>query len=415
VSPALTPPENPAAPESPDKAASPERPASPDEPAPRATSAAPARRAVKVLHLRIRGDLDSARVARDVAAELGRADETGVTHLVLELDGNRWRGDVVWGIAQAVRAVGVPTGVLLADGRDGRVGTGQAVLGLLASTTSAGAGAGGMWVGPRTAIALEPGDDLRATAPDDTDWERIDRELGGAAWVALKGRGADTELATALLAPDATLWAVPPAGPGEGAYRLTSARPVGAAAGRARRVVSVLPGMRGAGAAAGARVDLPAEAALHLSLVQGRAAGVGEVLALCGVGGGAARVDREVRSGLEGARRQVEQNAARLASVVEGADRTLRDLPRPSEADYEQRRRRAGRAAIPLLEGGQALLEQTERIIGEYPELLRETPPGKTPVGQDPRLARQTWRLTFQQSRDDVARLLARAREYARE
>ena len=50
----------------------------------------------------------------------------------------------------------------------------------------------------------------------------------------------------------------------------------------------------------------------------------------------------------------------------------------------------------------------------EYPELLRDAAPGRTPVGEDPKFAKSNWRMSFQKRRDDLARIGATARQYGK-
>lgn len=381
-------------------------PVEPERPGPAASPGAAARRG-KVVHLQIKGDLDSMKLVREFSAELASADQSGIALLLIELDGNRWRADVVWGLVQAARAVGAPTAAWLADPKDNRVGTGQALVAVLASTAGAEC-----WLAPKTAIVLDPGDDLRAQAPEETDWERVDRELSGAAWTALKARNADTELAATLLTPGAAgpVWVVVPTD--DTPPRLTGERPVGDAARQARRLVSVMPGASGAAAADSAHVEIPADLALRLPIAAGTARGPGEILTRHG-SAAQPRVSRSIQSGLGAARRQVEQDATKIDRALESADQRLRDLPRPSDPDYTIRKRRAGNDTLPLLNDAQVALEQCERIIAEYPELLKATAPGRTPVGEDPKLAKMSWRLSFQARRDTLVKLLAKAREFA--
>src|SRR3954452_19210843 len=62
----------------------------------------------RVAHIRVIGDLDNARVARDVGAELERAAREKAGLIVLELEAARSRPDVVWEVGRAVRESAVP-------------------------------------------------------------------------------------------------------------------------------------------------------------------------------------------------------------------------------------------------------------------------------------------------------------------
>jgi hypothetical protein len=379
--------------------------APPAEREPRPTSSSK-----KTLHLRLRGDLDCTKLVHDVAAELGRARSEGVEFVLVELDGNRWRADVVWGIAQEIRALRVPVAAWLVDGRDKRIGSGQAILALLVTTPPPSAGleadaplpAAAIYIDPRASIMLDAGDDLRGSAPEGADLGAADQELQGAAWLALRTRGVDTELAAALLTPTDDVWAV--ADPGSARLRLTMQRPPLDSA--------ATPVVERAGALAGASVKIDATLAVQLGLAAGLARTPGDMLASMRIAA-APRALREVASGLERAGQRVEGMLRGIDLALERADRTLRDVPRSSAPDYESKREKAGRAAMATLDEAAAAIVEAEELLTDYPELLRSNPPSRTPVGEDPEWFRSAWRRLFQDKRDEYGRLAARAREFA--
>ncbi len=378
-------------------------------PAPAAAEQPPRSAAKRTLHLRLRGDLDCTKLVRDVAAELARARDDGVEFLLLELDGDRWRADVVWGIAQEIRAMRIPVAAWLVDGRDRRIGTGQAILALLvAAPPAAGQEADAplppapIFIDPRATIELSPGSDLRETAPEGTDWGTIDRELQGAAWQALRLRGVDTELAAAMLAPTDDAWAVTD----EGAPRprLTIERPPLDSA--AIPVVTRSPALETVS------VKLEAALAIDMGFAAGPARSPGDLLSAMRVTA-APRSTREVTSGLGKAKELVSARLAAVDRALERADQTLRDVPYRSAPDYHHKRKKAGEAALQALDGAATAILDAEELIADYPELLKSNPPSRTPVGEEPRFYRDAWRRVFQSKRDEYSRLAARAREYA--
>lgn len=363
--------------------------------------------ASKLIHLRIRGDLDCMKLARDVSRELARARPDGPSFIVVELDGDRWRADVVWTIAQEIRATGAPAAALLSDPRGKRVGTGQFMLGLLVSAPRYSGGSASdpapcrLFLAPKTIVGLDPGEDLRTLAPATTDWETVDRELLGAAWLALKARGVDTELAAACLTPSEAVWAV--VDDQTGRRRLTIKRP-GADAG-AVQVVEMSAAMPSP------RVAIDGTLAVELG-VAATARTVGEVLTLCGVESHG-RTTIVVSSGLRSAEREVHRLLGSVAEAVDRAEQTLRNIPSSYRRDYQIKKQRAGQEAGALLEEAAAALVRAEGIMEDYPELLRTNPPTRTHVGQDIRSFREEWRYLFQSHRDRINRLAGRAREYA--
>lgn len=361
----------------------------------------------KLIHLRIRGDLDCAKLARDVATELARVRSEEPSFILVELDGDRWRADVVWMIAQEIRATGVPAAAFLNDPRGKRAGTGQFILGLLVSTPRPTPGSEGermtprLFIAPKTIIGLDPGEDLRDAAPEETDWESVDREMHGAAWLALASLGVDTELAAACLAPTDSVWAV--ADDATGRRRLTIKRP--------QTEAGAVQIVERTAAIPSPRVSIDAQLAAELGVVRS-ARNVGDVLTACGVQP-RGRVTIEVASGMDQARRDVCRLVSAVEAAVRQAEQTLNDIPRSYRGDYEQKKARAGREAAAVLKDAASALTKAESIIADYPEILRTNPPTRTPVGQDQRTFRDEWRRLFQSLRNEITRLAARADEYA--
>src|SRR5690606_10617375 len=66
-----------------------------------------------VWHVRIRGDLDSARLARDFAETLLEADRDRPGLILVELEADRDRIDVVWMMGRAIRDAQAPVAIWL--------------------------------------------------------------------------------------------------------------------------------------------------------------------------------------------------------------------------------------------------------------------------------------------------------------
>jgi hypothetical protein len=313
----------------------------------------------RVAHIRVIGDLDNSKVARDVGAELERAAREKAGLIVLELEAARSRPDVVWEIGRAVRESAVSVAAYLHEGPDGRLGAGALEVGLLATECH---------VRKKMTVRDGPEDDRRWTAPPEVGWERVERELTGALWVALKERGADQVLGTLLVARRPSAWCVP-----EGAgVRIAVSEPALGAGACARQIV--FPAETGGVG----RVELSAEDLAGLGAVRLGAESVAQVAAANGRGL-ASRSSRTLQSDLEGARN-------RAGEAVEGA----RAATRRAEEALDVRRRARRRTATSLdyheaardaqveIDRAVAQLKSAGEEIAAYPELarLKPDPPG---------------------------------------
>jgi hypothetical protein len=366
----------------------------------------PQARPCKVLHLHVRGDLDSMRLAHDFAEALssGRAD--GVEVVVLELSGNRWRADVVHAMAKAMTAgtsPGAPAGAgakghrvlaLLDDESDRRVGFGQAALALLADACA---------MTPRTVMRFEGPDDLRATASPETDWERVDRELQGLVYLSAKDRQADVLLNAVLPRPSGPLWAIPGADAST-PWRISTNHPADSSA------VLIVP------AAAEGRtpsVSFDYTTASRLGVINCQAKDCGQLLASQGL---RARpiLRKELVSGLDEARAQINRLIRQMDDAVRLIDIDLEQSAKLRGQDASKRKREAGaRAMNSIVEAGRHLID-AEAVMTQYPELLAALPPGRTPVGQDPEKHPLLWRYRFQDFRDEISRLQGEAEALTR-
>lgn len=358
----------------------------------------------KVLHLHVRGDLDSMKLAREFAERVAAASEEGVEVLLLELSGDRWRADTVHAMARALRpgSAGAPgtrrAGLrilaLLNDEADRRVGFGQAALALLADQCA---------VSPRTRVVFESSTDLRDAAPPETDWEMVDRELQGALYLSARDRQADVLLAALLPRPTGPLWAVPGSA-ADAPWRLKTS-----AVDDARRVLLVPASEPDRPA----RVELDAAMLRRLGIVNLEGADVGQMLAAAGL---RARpiLRADLVSGLSQARGKIEQVIRQLDECLSLVDADLGRAAKLRGQDATKRKREAGEGALRLVMEAERRLLDAEGVMTDYPELLAGLPPGRTPVGQEAEKHPMLWRWLFQDRRDEITSLRAQAEALAR-
>ncbi len=342
-------------------------------------SAPPDRPAGPVVHIKITGDLDCDRLAADFAASLDAAERDGAALIVVEMDGDRWRTDVVWAMGKRVRSSTARVAAFLHDPAGRRVGTGQLMLGMLA---------GSCWISERTRVVGAAADDRRDLAPETTDWERVERELTGALWLAIQERAGDPQLGTLLARPTDAAWGVREE---SGGTRITTSAPATAA--------DAIPFIV-ADPAGGMRVDMPGELCVRLKAA-GEASSVARVVHGAGGGTGASRSRTQLVSALADKPREwtaiMEQTRVTLRRIER--DLTLRSTDlgrRPTDADY----RRAGDRARRDLDTADSLVAGADRLLGAYPELLR----GPQGPGRAANLA---------DCREELAELRARATEYS--
>ena len=348
----------------------------------------------RVCHIRVEGDLDCAAVARDIGAELFRAGTEKAGLVLLELEAARSRPDVVWDAAKAVRECPVPVVVYLRNAPDSRVGPGAALLGMMATE---------LFVAPRTAVRQAPADDLRWMAPPDTNWERVERELSGAVWVQAEKRGADPALASALVSPTKGTWCTP--GEEGKPWRVTTTEPAKG------------PGLQGeqivfAGGQGWERTEIGFDTLKRLGIAKTGPTNASQVLAALGKGA-VTRSTRTVKSGLPAARRGIEEalDEARAAAhrTTEMLDIKKRAKGRSiTVVDYHT----AGREALSELDRARALVDECERVISEYPEVLRQ-PPVIGAKGPSPRRGTDPISAGLEECRKEQQKLIARARDYA--
>lgn len=371
----------------------------PEPPAPPAPAAPDLPAKLRIVHIKLRGDLDCTRLTSDLQSTLRKAREDSAEVLLLELDGNRWRGDVLLGMAQSLSSTsreGMKLWVLLADALDNRIGSGQAALGLLADRC---------YLHPKAQILFDPGDDLRELAPDGTGFEQIDHDLQGLLWAAARERGRDGLLAALLPTPRQQVWALRGA---EGPFdRLTGSTPESDASALALSSPATESPQGDA-----FQLRLSTEAAVGIGIASAQARDLGHVFALERV---APRplIRRELVSALPEARKTLADRWSQVDAVRRRIDKALDEAERLRGHDSPRRKLIAGRESLAPLVEASARLSQIETLLTDYPELLRAAPPGTTSIELTPQRLSRAWFESLQDRRDNLADLKARAERLA--
>jgi hypothetical protein len=354
----------------------------------------------RIAHIRVIGDLDHARVGKDIVGALARARREKTALIILELESQRSRPDVVWEVGRATGESETPVVAYLHEGPGGRVGAGALEIGLLAKD---------LYLQPRTDVREDGEDDLRWSAPADVNWERVERELRGALWVALKEHGADQVVGTLLVARRPSAWCTPADAPEH--WKIAVSEPAQGSGVRARQIVLGAD----AGTGAGGRIELPADVLVGLGVAKGSAASVSQVIAACGKGP-ATRSTTTITSDLPGARRRLdgaleEAKTARLRAT-ELLDVKKRARGRTvTSTDYHESARDAG-AEIERCAGA---IKAADTEIAEFPELIR-----RKPEARDAALPKRRGRPedpvpgALAELEKELDKLRARADEYAK-
>ncbi len=353
----------------------------------------------RVVHLHVRGDLDNLRLAGDFQAKLRSAAQDGAGLIVVELDGDRWRADVVDAMCRHVQQSAVPVVVLLQDQQDHRVGTGAALVGLAAVACYAEA---------KTDIVFKPGDDRRELAPKATKWEEVEQSLLGAAAEGQRLRGADVRLPGFLMKPASSMWALEPT-PGA-AMLLSPTAPPSTGAGSAQFAARVA---EQGGAGGGVTATIRPEIAAGLRLVKAVVSRAGEVIADQGA---VARplINQSMASGLGDGAKNLRRSMEHLDSAIESAERTLEVRVPDQRQNTDSLYRAAGRDALGQAQQATALLDEAERLASDYPELVRMPAFGQTEIGTDADDHEGQWRKVIQKRRDKITKLEVKARGYVR-
>lgn len=157
------------------------------------------------------GDLDSRRTTDLFLDTLRRLDSLLPGVILIELNGNRARDDLLFEAIGAVRRTQTPLAVSLDDPADRTVGPGQLAFALSAAHAS---------ISPRVRIERDPGDVLESLNPDIEDWSIVRLDLRHAVEPVAERRGFPASWIESLVAPRAAMRLVED---GEGRLRLEEA------------------------------------------------------------------------------------------------------------------------------------------------------------------------------------------------
>lgn len=357
----------------------------------------------RMLHVRLTGDLDSVRMARDLARAIERGRGEGVELVLLEVSGRRWRGDVLREIGRVVAAEPRLPLMVVLDGDSAAVGLGQAWLALLADPGCAFA---------TTGTKFEHGsvDELIALFPAETDSAAIEQELRTMAAARMGEHGGPILLTALLPRPSGPLWCAT-TGEGDGSLKIFTSEPTAAEVGRV--LASADP--RAQSGVAAYRAAFDAETARRLGMVAANVQGTGDVLARRALK--VWKTDQvKVASSLSEARREMERAVRGIDEDRAGIKAALdanREKARSKIATTVEQAREAARRQLPALDAVEKKIESAEAVCAEYPELLRTSPPGATTLTDGESGAEAQWRKAFRTRRDDVDRLRQHARTMA--
>lgn len=376
------------------------------------------------MHIRLVRDLHCAKQIAEIRSAIDRAVETQRGAVVLELGFRGHRPDLLLELAGLLAS----TRERLVDAEGGRiqrpvrvyvvlesgpgeapVGGGAAALALIADDAM---------IRPGVRIAASKGQDLPeppAMVRVSTNAEREAEAAVSASRARVQSllasacarRGLGVELSDVLPRPARAAWWVSPDPWQSSVSSVVFELP----ASEAEFAWGVLAGPAGADEQA-LSVSIDARTVERLGLARAGSGSITQFLTSAGVNAsGVERVD--VRADLTSARAEVRAALERIDRDLRDVRADLRESTRSRRTEDQWKRRRAGERTIKRLPAIEEMIEQAERALTDYPELLVETPPGATPVGQTPDRLPAEWRRILQAHRDSAADVKAQARALA--
>ncbi len=343
--------------------------------------------------LRFRGDLSTGDALGRFVEAIEALDGSAVTLIVVELDGDRARADLLATAIDAVRGVEAEVAVYLSDRGDLRVGPGQVALALAADRAA---------IDPACRVEREVGDGLKGLNPAIEDWTVLGLDLRARAKAIAGARGLGEFEVESLVAPRTAVW-FRRAGDG-------SAGLVDEAMGAEEAVVTRseegwafrLDGRRAA-AVFGLGQDRSARAFFRRVGARGRAGEEVEVVSdLAGAHERCLVQVRQVRSGIELAEVALDVYASRRGREA--------ILPRHYHAAADR--------AAGLVERCRASIAEVASLTDRLPEILEMEPPvdarSPTEIGGPARSRLSLWRSAVQNAERELSYLDERIADYRR-
>ena len=340
-----------------------------------------------VIHLSVSGDIECSQDIRAICAVLDEARATRASLVVIAFSGNNSRLDLVWELGKSIRESSIPVGVFLADPEDKQVGPGQLCLGLYATFSA---------IAPGTTIrGLANSPNLAPLAPDQTSWAAIGAELSEWIQHPRSGRQFPEDLSGAIVAPTGPLWAVFSAD----APHLSTQKP-------GEDTATVITDVHGT-----FQFALASKTAARLGLAD-ETPGWSALVAKAGVKT-LARTERSVTLGLAQPTRRIKPLMDRIDADTDEIKITLK-LPWPASKKTSPDSYHAAAAkAKPKLDDAGAALAELEKLLTDYPELMRRPAPDQTEVGNKASGYASRWRSLVQTRKDRVAKLAGTAEKFA--
>lgn len=343
--------------------------------------------------LRFRGDLSTGDALSRFVGALEALDGSAVTLIVVELDGDRARADLLAGAIDAVRGAESEVAVYLSDRGDRRVGPGQVALALAADRAA---------IDPACRVEREVGDGLEELNPAIEDWAVLGLDLRARANEIAGVRGLAESAVESLVAPRTDVW-LRRAGDGSAVLVEESIGAEDPVVKRTAEGWSFALDGRGAAAVYGLGMVRSARAHARLAGARGRAVDEVEVVSdLEGAHGRCLAQVRQVRSGVELAEAALDVYASRRGGES--------ILPR----HYHQAADRAG----VLVAGCRAAIAEVAALTERLPEILEMEPPedarSPTEIGGPARSRLSRWRGAVRDAELRLSSLDERIADYRR-
>jgi hypothetical protein len=367
----------------------------------------------RVTVVRISGDWDTGQLARDFATAIDEAVAERAQLIVIEVDGDRARTDVLRHMLVSLRGAEVPSAVLLSDSREKRVGVGQLVLALAAGRSGIVPGVvvrGGARelreLSPEPAVGLERDAGAGAAttrAAAEKAWDEVESAAAALLRARLVERRLPERLAADLLMPIEAVWLV--AARGDQAARVfvkraETSEPVTEPPADAVQIWG--------GVAPALTLEIAGEKAVEVGLVDVATRDLRAfMLEMDARGVTPRRV--VIASELAGARKDVVELLAAASARVLDAKERLR-VPSPSRVGVStDAYAKIASEVERMLDEVMGKVEAIERMMERLPELLTDAPPGVTDVGATAARRVTAWRSRVQGVRDDVVELREKA------